>query len=183
MSYCIEDFDPPPMIGNFVSVQTADGVLDITGFGLVHWNVASTSGETHTITVPAHYMENGHRMRLFSPQDYSRYHKLPQESDSYGGNAIGCHLKIAGTDSVVICHVDGQTRVPLLLATNRGKHSYKTSSCSCKQAQSALSPSNTNLTKTQKSFYWIINVSGTTTCKVSNIYIAPLKVKATLLPA
>ena len=55
----------------------------------------------------------GHRMRLFSPQDYSRYHKLPQDSDNYGGNAIGCHLKIAGTDSVVICHVDDQTRVPL----------------------------------------------------------------------
>ena len=154
MTFCKDDFLQPPMIGNFGSVQTADGKLKVSGLGMVSWEVVCTDGTSRTLELPAHYVEGGHKIRLFSPQDYARYHEMPQHQDAFGGNSTGCWLKFPESDSVLFAHMDGGSNVPMILATNGERPNCKVEGCGCTNgnhlAQSVLSETNTNLTKSQK---------------------------------
>ena len=166
MTFCLDDFDPPPMRGKFGQVQTADGLLQVTGLGMVHWIVVCSDGTSSTIEVPAHYVENGHQIRLFSPGDYARYHNMSHDVDSFAGNFARCWMKMADSDSRAFAYHDGRFQVPLLLGSNGDRPSCSTPAlnhggasnegCGCGQdvcsimANNVLRTSNINLTSTQK---------------------------------
>ena len=159
MTFCKDDFHPPPMMGKFGTVQTADGILQVTGLGMVLWKVLDTRGEEQIIQVPAHYIEGGHQIRLFSPQSYCRYHSMPTEIDAGGYNGTGAWMKIADTDSRVFASSDALTVVPMFLATNAMTTKSCKPSCACKGGgahlcslitSQVLREENTNLSRSQK---------------------------------
>ena len=71
-----EDFDGVLIPGEFGQIKTANGKATIQGFGLVKWHTVTEQGESILIWVPCYYAPDI-TLRLFSPQDYARYHKMP----------------------------------------------------------------------------------------------------------
>ena len=63
----VEDFCGQLAYGHFGSVKTADGLAEIQGFGMVHWETVDVNGKTILIKVPAYYVPTVD-MRLLSPQ-------------------------------------------------------------------------------------------------------------------
>ena len=159
MTFCKDDFHPPPMMGKFGTVQTADGILNVSGLGMVHWKVLDSTGNEQIIEVPAHYIEGGHKIRLFSPQSYCRYHQMPSDQDAGGYNGTGAWMKIADSESRVFASSDALTVVPMFLATNAMSKKSCQPSCGCKGACShqaslitsqVLRDENINLSRSQK---------------------------------
>ena len=73
-----EDFDGALVPGEFGNIKPANGTASIQGFGLVSWHTVSEEGTPLIVKVPAYYAPDI-QLRLFSPQDYARYHKLLRE--------------------------------------------------------------------------------------------------------
>ena len=71
----IEDFDGALIFGAFGAIKTASGLAPIKGFGMVRWETIDDTGAPAIVRVPCFYAP-AIQMRLFSPQDYGRYHDL-----------------------------------------------------------------------------------------------------------
>jgi transposase InsO family protein len=149
----LSDFISEPVKGNWGSVTTASGSLPITAFGLVEWHVISNTGDEHKLKVPCHLVE-GANQRLFSPQDYARYHNMPTDTATYQGNAASAWFKLALSDNYLGCNVDPRSNIPMLIAARQPKADCSCSgchSCSVNTAYlSVLAPENANLTGAQK---------------------------------
>ena len=73
--------------------MTADGMAEIKGFGMVHWETMDASGNMVLIKVPAYYIATV-EMRLLSTQDYTRYHEIDMPN-ACAGNADFMQIQIA----------------------------------------------------------------------------------------
>jgi len=82
----IDDFNGTLIKGDWGIIKTANGVAPIQGLGLVTWHTILENGDPCVVQVPCYYAPEI-PLRLFSPQDYARYHKLPLELQSMAGNA------------------------------------------------------------------------------------------------
>ena len=80
-----EDFDGVLIPGEFGQIKTANGEANIQGFGLVKWHTVTDQGESVLIRVPCYYAPDI-TLRLFSPQDYARYHKMPHSTTTMCGS-------------------------------------------------------------------------------------------------
>jgi len=81
-----EDFNDALVDGDFGQIKTANGTAGIQGFGMVTWNTISEEGQPVQVRVPAYYAPEI-ELRLFSPQDYARYHKQTFDTYSMIGNS------------------------------------------------------------------------------------------------
>lgn len=155
-----EDFHGQLAIGDFGHVNTADGKAKIEGFGMLRWDVLTVDGVRRTIEVPGYYSPSV-EMRLLSPQDYCRYHKLNPEISHWEGSAdwMTMELKV-GKDSNnsslerIHANIDPSSRLPFLHA-ELGHHDVvdgKESRCHCTAftASTIFDPRNINLTDAQK---------------------------------
>ncbi len=160
-TYCLHDFEQPPLLGNWGFVMTAAGPLNIQGFGLASWLFMSDDGSTnHKILVPCHYVPDSD-VRLFSPQDYCRYHNVDRSIDSYGGHSGGVWFRIHDSGALVHCHMDMSSNIPVVMATNDGRPTCSISDCDCGLSgcisttagsftQSVFLPANLNLSHSQQ---------------------------------
>ena len=151
----IEDFHGQLAYGDFGTVNTADGSAKIEGFGMLRWDVISTSGKRHTIVVPGYYCPTV-EMRLFSPQDYARYHKMDETKAQYFGTGTWMMMELfneaSPSDEVfILSNIDPSTRLPFILAEN-GHHDVKNGKetrCHC-CVTSIFDIRNHNLSQAQK---------------------------------
>ena len=81
----IEDFGPRLIPGDFGSIKTANGEAAIKGFGMVKWRTVTEAGALVDVEVPCYYAPDI-QLRLFSPQDYARYHKQSSASATMLGS-------------------------------------------------------------------------------------------------
>ena len=81
----IEDFDGALVYGDFGAIKTANGMAQIKGFGMLRWQTIDEKGHKTIIRVPGFYAP-AIPMRLFSPQDYGRYHSFDMEEPSMTGS-------------------------------------------------------------------------------------------------
>jgi hypothetical protein len=72
-TFALADFEAPSVSGDFGSMRTIHGVIPITGFGIVCWEVRDESGDSTILRVPAYYIPPSDQ-RLLSPQQYGSYH-------------------------------------------------------------------------------------------------------------
>ena len=148
-----EDFHGELAYGDFGTVKTADGMANIEGFGILRWDCIDVDGHRITIMVPGYYSPTV-KLRLLSPQDYCRYHKMPIDVPQYSGNAGWMTMNIKH-DSKATCMVaapiDMHSRLPFLLG-ELGHHDVKDrkeTRCHCHVA-SIFDVRNVNLTEAQK---------------------------------
>ena len=80
-----EDFEGVLVPGEFGMIKTANGFAAIKGFGMVSWHTCDESGKFVIVRVPAYYCPDI-QLRLFSPQDYSRYHHMSEDEPTMMGN-------------------------------------------------------------------------------------------------
>jgi len=81
-----EDFQGSLIKGDWGKIKTASGEAAIQGLGLVSWETILSDGRPCSIKVPCYYAPEI-PLRLFSPQDYARYHKLPEDRPTMAGSA------------------------------------------------------------------------------------------------
>lgn len=108
------DFETPPLKMSG-TVTTGSGTLAITGFGIVRWRVMTSDGSLDEIRVPCHLLP-GFNQRLFSPQDYARFHGSPSDTDQYGGTATQVWVTLA-TGKRLQANMDPRGNIPVILAT------------------------------------------------------------------
>ncbi len=135
MTYDISDFESPPITGKFGHVTTASGTLDITGFGIARWRVQTSDGSLDEIRVPCHLIPDA-TQRLFSPQDYTRFHQMSSHTDQFGGTCSQTWIRL--TSGKILCsNVDPVTNIPVILAAH---HSCDTApTCACQSRQGTCS--------------------------------------------
>lgn len=155
-----EDFHGQLAIGDFGHVNTADGKAKIEGFGMLRWDVLTVDGERRTVEVPG-YCSPAVEMRLLSPQDYCRYHKLDDAYAHWHGSSSWMTLELKVCDNndndsleLVCAHIDPASRL-LYLHAELGHHDLvdgKETHCHCSAhvASSVFDPRNINLTDAQK---------------------------------
>ena len=153
----VSDFHGELAYGDFGHVNTADGQAKIEGFGILRWDVISENGDRVTIMVPGYYSPMV-QMRLLSPQDYCRYHKLDPSKPQYEGSSHWMKMQVKTSKAKeeivtvsVSTHIDEQLRLPLLLA-DQGHHEMigtKETRCHC-NISSIYDIRNTNLSAAQK---------------------------------
>ena len=162
----VEDFCGQLAYGHFGSVKTADGLAEIQGFGMVHWETVDVNGKTVLIKVPAYYVPTVD-MRLLSPQDYSRYHRLQGEV-TYHGNADTMYMSVKTSQdaldkdvTTVFAHMCLGSNLPFLSActyiapptidaTKPFSVRPQVSTASAMISQSVYDERNVNLTKAQQ---------------------------------
>ena len=88
-----KDFCGQLAYGRFGIIKTADGMAEIKGFGMVHWETMDANGNMALIKVPAYCIPTV-KMCLLSPQNYTQYHAIDIEH-AYSGNANFMQLQIA----------------------------------------------------------------------------------------
>ena len=88
-----EGFHGQLACGHFGVIKTANGMAEIKGFGMVHWDVMDANGNTVLIKVPA-YCVPVVDMQLLSPQNHTQYHEIDVEH-AYSGNADFMQPQIA----------------------------------------------------------------------------------------
>ena len=91
-----EDFCGQLAYGCFGVIKTANGMAEIKGFGVVHWETMDANCNTALIKVPAYYVPTV-EMCLLSPQDYTHYNKI-EIKHSCSDNANFMQLQIATPD-------------------------------------------------------------------------------------
>ena len=69
-----EAFAGQLVCGDFGSIKMANGAATIEEFSMAHWHTVTEEGEPVMVQVPAYYVPSI-ELQLFSPQDYSHYHK------------------------------------------------------------------------------------------------------------
>ena len=89
----------------------ANGMAEIKGFGMVHWETMVANGNIVLIKVPACYVPTV-KMRLLSPQDYSRYNEI-EIKHTYSSNADFMQLQIATPD-----HLSGKQTSTVMVHAN-----------------------------------------------------------------
>ena len=70
----IEDFENPPISGNFRAMKTVSREVEIIGAGMIHWMVINDEGELILLRVPGYYVPKSDQ-KLLSPQQYSVFHQ------------------------------------------------------------------------------------------------------------
>jgi len=131
----IDDFNGELAYGSFGQIKTADGVSPIKGFGILQYDVYTDDGSPPiSIRVPGYFVPNV-EMRLLSPQDYVRFHRIsvPGES-SFAGNAelmVMTVLKPDNTLASISAMMDFQSRLPFL-SVELTRHNREPTTCSCK---------------------------------------------------
>lgn len=159
MTFDPTDFISEPVYDNWGSVQTASESLPLTALGTIQWAVQDTNGKDFVMTMPG-FLVPGSNVRLLSPQDYVRYHKLPTNCDQYGGNASSFWMNLQDKQSTVSATVVPGGNLPILYAS-QVQTSNKHQHCHCKNTATAYTTSsqdignvfeldNHNLTSTQK---------------------------------
>ena len=114
----IADFPNGIQYGKLGTITQVDGAkATMDGFGIGVWKVTNTSGQTVHINVPMFYVPQS-KQRLFSPQDYSNYHKLPNHKDTYGGNGSFFWFKLEQNKGKVVTPIDYDTNIPIALMTH-----------------------------------------------------------------
>ena len=88
-----KDFCGQLACGRFRIIKTANGMAEIKGFDMVHWENMDTNGNTVLVKVPAYYVPTI-KMCLKSPQDYTQDYKIEIEH-AYSANANFIQLQIA----------------------------------------------------------------------------------------
>ena len=161
-----EDFKGKLVPDDFGSIKTANGMATIQGFGLVSWATVTETGLPIIIEVPAYYAPEI-PLRLFSPQDYHRYHKMPSDCPTmHGSNAWFAFMH---KDSVInppnssvkiiMSSIDPDSRLFYFYAetsTTPEEHSEPSPasvvehSCECHVSQNVHDPKNFNLSSAQK---------------------------------
>jgi len=162
-TFSLDDFERPPMKGNFGQLRTITHVVPIVAAGLICWQVYDKKGEKVFIRVPGYYIPSS-RQQLFSPQNYARYHNWwKPELDCYGGNDKHFWMKIAlankGECSKIQMEISVLDGLPYMQAIPIDQSPMaQCSSCvqsecqSCQQAfhLNVLSEQNENLSSVQK---------------------------------
>ena len=157
-----EDFDGNLIDGDFGSIKTANGTAIIRGFGLVHWRTMSETGEPLIIKVPCYYCPDI-QLRLFSPQDYARYHKQDPKYASMMGSSSWFTFNHQDSNlmddvKLIYCGLDPESRLFYFYAEERrsksqpsSKQAIRQPSCPCcSLSQNVHDARNINLTKAQK---------------------------------
>ena len=162
----ISDFEGNIVPGDFGVIKTANGEAEIKGFGMVQWHTCTIDGEPITVRVPAYFAPDIH-LRLFSPQDYARYHKQDPNTVCFNGspNWFSFHHEsstfsgCAHGNRVIIGNRDPQSGLFFMFAEDRhnvplqGEMASDTSaqpSCHCHPSFNVHDPKNVNLSRTQK---------------------------------
>ena len=162
----VEDFGGVFVPGEFGQIKTANGLATIQGFGMVKWRTLTENGKEVTITVPAYYAPDI-PLRLFSPQDYARYHKIGADSPdpnrytmlgSASWFAFECQDSKPSNPDVVVSNLDAESKLfffysetpaASLPVSSAQPVSDSPSRCSCNNV-SVHHPKNANLTASQK---------------------------------
>ena len=148
-----EDFHGQLAFGDFGHVNTADGTAKIEGFGMLRWDVMTSDGKHRVVEVPGYYSPTI-AMRLLSPQDYARYHKMDPEQTQYRGSSMWMALDIPCLDdktAKLYANIDPQSRLPFVLG-EFGHHDVvdgKETKCHC-HVTSIYDTRNINLSRAQK---------------------------------
>lgn len=154
MTFDVNDFEGTPVESDWGSVQTASTALPMTAFGMLKWNVMMDDGQMYHLRTPGFLVPDSN-MRLLSPQDYARYHKLPTDTDQFGGNSSRIWMSLHQSKARWQCNVDPRSNLPIGLGcipqdvnTSCGCHSCF--SCFQANADNVLQSSNQNLTQVEK---------------------------------
>ena len=91
-----QDFCRQLAYGHFKIIKTTNGMAEIKGFGMVHWETMDAKGNMVLIKVPAYYVPTV-ELRLLSPQDYTRCYEINM-LNAYAGNANFMQIQIATPD-------------------------------------------------------------------------------------
>lgn len=134
MTHDPTDFVSEPVYDNWGSVQTASDSLPLTALGTIQWSIQTTEGKDFTLTVPG-FLVPGSNVRLLSPQDYVRYHKLSNDCDQYGGNASSFWLTLQDNKSRVSAAITTCGNLPVMHAS---RIKQKPSKCGCLKYTSAF---------------------------------------------
>ena len=158
----IDDFCGQLAFGDFGTVKTADGSAQIQGFGMLHWKVIDRNGKAIILKVPGYYCP-AIQMRLLSPQDYCRFHKIyPVQGKNYWGTMDGMSMFILRDDADGLATIDApmepMSRLPMIFGEivqkeERTKSEPTTKCESCSQANVSINiydPRNVNLSPAQK---------------------------------
>ena len=96
----LEDFPAGTMVqADFGHIKTASGLAPIKGFGMARWRTINSDGYPAIVRVPCYYAPDV-KMRLFSPQDYARYHDMPVAEPSMEGTHAWFQFKCLIDDEV-----------------------------------------------------------------------------------
>jgi hypothetical protein len=106
------------------TVQTASTTLPLTAFGTINWAIQTTTGSSFTVTVPGFYVP-GFSVRLLSPQDYVRHHRMDTSQDHYGGNSKEFWMRLQDDNSLVRAPIVSGSKLPIMVAR------FVPSSCGC----------------------------------------------------
>ncbi len=153
------DFACPPVFGSWGMMQTVSGLAELQALGTVSWTVCLSDGTPFTIEMPAYYVPTA-PARLFSPQEYCRYHSIDGDTYQWGGNATSFWFQFPQAPARLLCNMDPQSRLPVAWASPpppactpdtsgvcTNVHALRP--CAC--AHSAiLAPSNMNLSTAEK---------------------------------
>ena len=170
----LEDFGDSFIEGNFGTITTANGKADVKGFGMAKWSTVTECGSRIVLSVPCYYVPEI-RMRLFSPQDYARYHQLPVTAPTMYGAASWFAFETKNrcshkecSKTIVRAPMEAQTRLfffhgetpsvptttpPSTAPTTPQPIPTASPACSCGQAhvsQNVMDPHNHNLSRPQK---------------------------------
>ena len=163
----LEDFEGKVVPGNFGHIQTANGTAKIRGFGLVNWHTVSEDGDPLTVRVPCYHVPEI-PLRLFSPQDYARYHEQDTSKPSFLGNGAWLYFHHESSDldkEKVAVFGNRDPHTGLFYFYGEDKHDAplqgETDSplssplkaqptCRCHPTVNVHDPKNVNLSRTQK---------------------------------
>ena len=165
----LEDFEGNIVAGKFGQIKTANGEAEIKGFGMVSWHTVTDKGDPVVIRVPAYFAPDI-PLRLFSPQDYARYHEQPTDTPSFLGNSAWFAFHHVDSDynqnlKVIYTNRDpdsglfyffSEARCDLQSSAQQGEPDQKkaktstSSKCRCHANPTVFDPTNHNLSRTQK---------------------------------
>jgi hypothetical protein len=146
MTFDCSDFEGDPIYDDWGTVQTASTQMPLTAFGRISWDVGGEDGSSLTLRMPG-FLVPGSNLRLISPQDYARHHRLPVTNDNFGGCSTSMWLLHADGTHRVRANMEPSSNLPFLIG--RPSKSPSESSCGC-HATAVHSPLNINLSSAQK---------------------------------
>jgi hypothetical protein len=151
MTFDPTDFETQPLFEDWGSVQTASGQLSLTGFGRICWQVVSDNVSPLLLRTPG-FLVPGGNLRILSPQDYCRHHRLSVSGDHYGGHSTAMWLLHEDGVHRVHANVEPRSNLPYLLGSRPASNltTPSAAACGCHTVSSVLDPSNINLTPSQK---------------------------------
>ena len=94
----LDDFEEPPVQGEFSLMKTVGGTVPITAAGIIRWFAEDSEGNVCVIRIPGYYIPQSDQ-RLLSPQQYASYHHWGNpEADCYAGNDKRFWMYVAGAN-------------------------------------------------------------------------------------